>query len=224
MNDRLRLQQLCATIASLTQEGDSFGLSLGSLVALKRLAQSKLDASNDDEPQSIKDLRKRLAMATYIPSEHPHTDSQVEAFKQGLKDRLEGRPMTAFGDARDDDEHLTDSYCCGYDPYDELGLTIPEFRDYNTHQIAQYLRETGITLPPDLPRTSCEFMPAVGYDATADLLILNLLNGISETKPGFDESLAAIRHALHQGQELSKAAQTALSGIEPLGAMAQPPA
>lgn len=195
MNDRIRLKQLCDSIASLTPETDSCGLSLQSLEALQRMVQSRLDASNDEQPEFIKTLRQVLAApSTPMGS---HTAAQVDAFKQGLRDRIDGRPMTAFGDARDDDEDLTDAYCCGYDPYDTLELTKPEFVEHNKREIAGYMAEIGIVFPADiLPRTSCEFTAATDYDPTKDLLLLNLLNHIESTRPGFDRALADIRMAL----------------------------
>lgn len=82
----------------------------------------------------------------------------IEAFKAGLADRLAGRPMMAFGDARDDDADVTDGYCMGYDPHDELGLTLPEFKAETEAMTAELIRACcPLGVPMKLPRNRCEF-------------------------------------------------------------------
>ena len=43
--------------------------------------------------------------------------AQAQAFKQGLADRLQGKPMIAHDDGND--ASLVDAYACGYDPHGE---------------------------------------------------------------------------------------------------------
>lgn len=154
----------------------------------------QLEAAFED----IERLNQRLA-----PSRH--SEAQINAFKQGFQDRLDGKPICAFGDARDNDGDLTDSYCCGYDPLDELGLTLPEYREYSRLQVAQYLAETGIVIPKDMPRNPCEFPDEREFDPIVGAALLNLLNQISTTKPGFDAALEEVRILLNRKNGIPKA-------------------
>lgn len=86
------------------------------------------------------------------------TANKIEAFKAGMADRLAGRPMMAFGDERDDDGEMTDAYCFGYDPLDEMGLTLPEHKAQVEAETAELIRlccPNGV--PANLPRNRCEF-------------------------------------------------------------------
>lgn len=207
MNDRLRLMRLCSIILSLGPDSEEFGMSLTSLQALKRLASNMQAASNDEAAAapgvSAEQIGGRAppTVTQKFPEGHdrdaPHTAEQIAAFKQGFEDRLAGRPITAFGDARDNDDNLTDSYTCGYDPLEELNLTLPEYVEYNRLEIAKYIAETGIGLTSALPRNPCEFPPErEHYDPTIDVLLVNLLNQIISIRDGFHDALSALRQAL----------------------------
>jgi hypothetical protein len=87
----------------------------------------------------------------------PHTPAQVEAFRMGFADRMNGRPIMAFGDARDEDPELNDAYGTGYDPRNELNMVRPEYLEQVRADVVAYLSETGLTLPEVLPRNRCEF-------------------------------------------------------------------
>lgn len=88
-----------------------------------------------------------------------HTPAQLSAFLKGRTDRMDGRPLTCFGDARDDDGELTDAYTLGYDPHDELGLILPQFKDKCAAEVLVYAAEAGVTIlrAEQMPRNRCEF-------------------------------------------------------------------
>lgn len=206
MTDRLRLMRLCSAILALSPESNKFGLSIGSLQALKRLANNAEESSNEDAIATPALTAADIAGAraptvpqkfpeNYDPA-RPHTPEQIDAFKQGYTDRMAGRPITAFGDARDEDDNLTDSYICGYDPLEELKMTLPEYVECNRLEVAKYLAETGIEIRGPLPRNSCEFREDRHYDPTVDVLLVNLLNNIGSIKDGFHDALATLRNAL----------------------------
>jgi hypothetical protein len=214
MNDSIRLRQLCDSIASLTPESDSYGLSLRSLEALQRMVQSKIQASSEDQPEYLRELRQAVSTPT-TEATHFHTIAQLDAFKQGMRDRLDGRSMTAFGDERDEDGNLTDAYCSGYDPFDTLELTKPEFIEHGKLEVSRYMAEIGVALRAALPQTSCDFKEDSIRHQSNGVLLLNLLNTISVTKPGFDTALDAIRTAMSvQGMFAQPLDPIAKSAIE----------
>lgn len=86
-----------------------------------------------------------------------HTDAQRAAFLMGLNDRLAGKPMMAFGDARDNDPQLNDAYGAGYDPWNEMRMVRPQFEERVAREVGAYLIETGAIIPTPLPRNACEF-------------------------------------------------------------------
>jgi hypothetical protein len=83
------------------------------------------------------------------------TTQTLAAFKLGLADRLAGRPMIAH-DSTPDGE-LSDAYAIGYDPFDEMGLTLPEYRDEVRAFAGECVRQIPGGIPTALPRNKCEF-------------------------------------------------------------------
>lgn len=78
------------------------------------------------------------------------------AFKLGLADRIAGRPMTAH-EGQPDEGETVDAYAMGYDPFDEMGLTLPEYRDETRIFVAECVRQIPGGIPVSLPRNRCEF-------------------------------------------------------------------
>lgn len=78
------------------------------------------------------------------------------AFKLGLADRLAGRPMMAH-EGQPDEGETVDAYAIGYDPFDEMGLTLPEFREETQAFAAECIRQIPGGVPVSLPRNKCEF-------------------------------------------------------------------
>ncbi len=78
-----------------------------------------------------------------------------QAFLLGLQDRMAGLPMIA---RTPDEPELNDAYGAGYDPYNELGLILPEFIDQATTFTASLIRQCcPAGIPLKLPRNACEF-------------------------------------------------------------------
>lgn len=81
--------------------------------------------------------------------------STREAFLLGLADRMAGRPIIAHFECATVED---DAYMCGYDPHQELGLVLPEFRAVVEARTAAYIRECcPLGVPMTLPRNACEF-------------------------------------------------------------------
>lgn len=78
------------------------------------------------------------------------------AFKLGLADRLAGFPMMAH-EGQPDEGETVDAYAIGYDPHDEMGMTLPEFRDEVRAFTAECVRQIPGGIPMALPRNKCEF-------------------------------------------------------------------
>lgn len=80
----------------------------------------------------------------------------LDAFRRGLADRIAGRPMIAY--SQDDDNiDACDAYGLGYDPREEQGLTLPEFRTEARAFVQEAIAALAVTLPDMLPRNACEF-------------------------------------------------------------------
>jgi hypothetical protein len=82
--------------------------------------------------------------------------ANFHAFKLGLADRLAGRPMTAH-EGQPDEGETVDAYAMGYDPHDEMGLTLPEFLAETRIFIAECVRQIPGGVPMNMPRNKCEF-------------------------------------------------------------------
>ena len=78
--------------------------------------------------------------------------AQAQAFKQGLADRLQGKPMIAHDDGND--SSLVDAYACGYDPHGEQFTSLAVAR--LTAQLAS-IAKVIIPSAANLPHNACEF-------------------------------------------------------------------
>jgi hypothetical protein len=78
------------------------------------------------------------------------TAQLLECFKLGLADRLAGRPMIAHDSCGDGEP--SDAYAIGYDPFDEMSLTLPEYRDVVRAFAGECVRQIPGGVPVNMPR------------------------------------------------------------------------
>jgi hypothetical protein len=78
------------------------------------------------------------------------------AFKLGLADRLAGLPMIAH-EGQPDEGETVDAYAIGYDPFNEMGMGLPEHQAEIDAFTAECVRQIPGGIPLNLPRNRCEF-------------------------------------------------------------------
>jgi hypothetical protein len=101
-------------------------------------------------------IKLRLVMVAEDQKAPLILEMRKRAFVVGLADRLAGRPLMARDDDGDD-EYWVDAYCAGYDPREEMGLTLPEFLEVQKATIVELTALTGSVIPEVLPYNRCEF-------------------------------------------------------------------